>query len=104
MHVEGKFSLILADGVDFVVEVKGRLDRAELVRLLEQGRSVRRVVRTDTAVAFPKNHPELIEPSRRIPFFAYVHEMSMSPESLAQQIREEAPDGRSRDGRSAPSF
>ena len=88
VDADGKFSLILADAVDFVVEVKGRLDRAELSRLLKQCQSVRRVVRSQTAIALPGNHPELVEPSRRIPFFAYIHEMSMTPEELAEGIRQ----------------
>lgn len=88
MDEEGKFALILADAVDFVVEVKGRLDRAELERMLSQCRTVRRVVRSQTAIALPQNHPELVEPSRRIPFFAYVHEMSMTPDQLAADIRQ----------------
>lgn len=87
VDADGKFSLILADAVDFVVEVKGRLDRAELSRLLTQCQSVRRVVRSQTAIALPGHHPELVEPSRRIPFFAYIHEMSMTPEDMAEAIR-----------------
>ena len=87
VDADGKFSLILADAVDFAVEVKGRLDRTELNRLLTQCRSVRQVVRSETAIAIPKNHPELVEPSRRIPFFAYIHDMSMTPKSLAEQVR-----------------
>lgn len=87
VDADRKFSLILADAVDFVVEVKGRLDRAELSRLLMQCRSVRQVVRSQTAIAFPRFHRELVEPSRRIPFFAYIHEMSMTPDNLAEQVR-----------------
>ena len=52
-----------------------------------QCRSVREVVRSETAIAISKNHPELVEPSRRIPFFAYIHDMSMTPKSLAEQVR-----------------
>lgn len=91
---DGKFSLILADAVDFVVEVKGRLDRAELTRLLAQCQNVRRVVRSETAIALPRNHPELVEPSRRIPFFAYIHDMAMTPDALAEGIRDWVNEGR----------
>lgn len=85
---QGKFRLLLADGVDFVVDVKGRLDGGELDRLLKQCRSVKQRVRSQSAVLLKRGREEVAEAARRIPFYAYCGESSLTPETLAQRIRE----------------
>jgi hypothetical protein len=88
VDAQGKFTLILADGVDFVVDIKGRLDGAELSRLLAQCRSVKQVVRSQTSLVFPQRSSGLGEASLRIAFYAYCQESVLTPETLAGHIRQ----------------
>lgn len=67
--VNGKASVILADGVDFAIEVKPDLaQKTELERGLEQIRSVKRLRRVRTGFA---SEPEQIERAKLIPGFIF---------------------------------
>lgn len=67
--VNGKASVILADGVDFAIEVKPDLAQiTELQRGLEQLRSVKRLRRVRTGLA---SKPEEIERAKQIPGFIF---------------------------------
>jgi hypothetical protein len=83
----GKFTLIFADGVDFGVDVKGRLTGDELRRFLRQGRSLKQVVRSKTPLlSTRRNSDEIVEGSKRIPTYGYCHETALSPETAAEAI------------------
>lgn len=62
-----KFSLLLAEGVDSVVEVKPNIaDKAELHRALEQGLTVKKLRRATTSLLH-EQHP-MSEWAKRVPF------------------------------------
>jgi hypothetical protein len=87
---EGKFSLILADGVDLAADAKGRLDGAELLRFLNQARSIKKVSRSKTPLLFLELLPDRRigheEASLHIPTYAYCHASALTPETMAKQI------------------
>ena len=92
---EGKFSLILADGVDFAADVKGRLDGAELLRFLAQARSVKKVPRSVPPINFALNQSEKTEEaSRHISVYAYCHDSVLTPETLGKQVAAWVEDGK----------
>lgn len=68
---QGKFQLLLADGVDFAIEVKPDLSiRDELHRGLKQGVSVKRLQRIRGPILLTNRKPErVVEESQRIPYF-----------------------------------
>lgn len=87
----GKFSMILADGVDFAVEVKGRLDGAELDRCLKQGLSVSRArcSRTPIVPMVTKQARDFgVARSTVVPFYSYWHEQALSVETMCHRIRD----------------
>lgn len=69
----GKFQLLLADGIDFVIEVKPNLSsKDELHRGLEQAISVKKLLRHNSPILSIKSKPaHVIEESRRIPFLLF---------------------------------
>ena len=73
-----KFSLLLAEGVDSVVEVKPNIaDRAELHRALEQGLTVKKLRRVTTSLLH-EQHP-MSEWARRVPFGVFSMQCKAAP-------------------------
>lgn len=66
-----KFQLILADGVDWVLEVKPDISNSvELKRALEQCQSIKKLRRVKGPFLVPQYKPQhVVESSRQIPFF-----------------------------------
>ncbi|HCR1230600.1 TPA: hypothetical protein ONA11_004625 [Pseudomonas aeruginosa] len=82
-----KFSLLLAEGVDSVVEVKPNIaDKAELHRALEQGLTVKKLRRA-TTLLFRKHHP-MSEWVRRVPFGVFSMQCKASPIETGFEILE----------------
>lgn len=82
--VNGKASVILADGVDFAIEVKPDLaQKTELERGLEQIRSVKRLRRVRTGLA---STPEEIERARQIPGFVFSETTYANAKTLISNI------------------
>lgn len=82
--VNGKASVILADGVDFAIEVKPNLaQKTELERGLEQIRSVKRLRRVRTGLA---SKPEEIERARQIPGFIFSETTYANAKTLISNI------------------
>jgi hypothetical protein len=82
-----KFSLLLAEGVDSVVEVKPNIaDRAELHRALEQGLTVKKLRRTTTSLLH-EGHP-LSEWAKRVPFGVFSMKCKAAPIETGFEILE----------------
>lgn len=82
-----KFSLLLAEGVDSVVEVKPNIaDKAELHRALEQGLTVKRLRRATTSLLH-EHHP-LSEWAKRVPFGVFAMQCKASPIETGFEILE----------------
>lgn len=82
--VNGKASVILADGVDFAIEVKPDLaQKAELDRGLEQIRSVKRLRRVRIGLA---SKPGEIERARQIPGFIFSETTYANAKTLISNI------------------
>lgn len=82
-----KFSLLLAEGVDSVVEVKPNIaDKAELHRALEQGLTVKKLRRTTTSLLH-EHHP-LSEWAKRVPFGVFSMQCKASPIETGFEILE----------------
>lgn len=84
---KGKFRLNFSDGCDAAIEVKPNLARMdELNRGLKQGISVKRVLRSKSAIMIKGNKPKyIIEHSLRIPFFIFTLK-AFSPSDLCHHI------------------
>ncbi|WP_087972753.1 DUF6602 domain-containing protein [Oceanobacillus rekensis] len=68
----GKHSLIIADGVDVAIEVKPDIaNKHELIRGLIQGLSVKKLNRFDTMFNEKTTGKELVEHSKKIPYFIF---------------------------------
>jgi hypothetical protein len=85
---QGKFQLLLADGVDFAVEVKPDLSNAnELHRALEQGISVKRLQRAESPILLERGKPpNLIEESFRIPYFVFTDKVRKDIKAMVNDI------------------
>ena len=82
--VNGKASVILADGVDFAIEVKPDLaQKTEIERGLEQIRSVKRLRRVRTGLA---STPEEIERAKQIPGFIFSDATYVNTKTLINNI------------------
>lgn len=82
--VNRKASVILADGVDFAIEVKPDLaQKTELERGLEQIRSVKRLRRVRTGLA---SKPEEIERAKQIPGFIFSETTYINAKTLISNI------------------
>jgi len=82
-----KFSLLLAEGVDSVVEVKPNIaDKAELHRALEQGLTVKKLRRTTTSLLH-EHHP-MSEWAQRVPFGVFSMQCKASPIETGFEILE----------------
>lgn len=82
-----KFSLLLAEGVDSVIEVKPNIaDRAELYRALEQGLSVKKLRR---ATSPRMNESGILgEWSKRVPFGVFAMQCKAAPIETGFEILE----------------
>jgi hypothetical protein len=82
-----KFSLLLAEGVDSVVEVKPNIaDRAELRRALEQGLTVKKLRRVTTSLIHDR-HP-MSEWAKRVPFGIFSMQCKCAPIETGFEILE----------------
>lgn len=82
-----KFSLLLAEGVDSVIEVKPNIaDRAELHRALEQGLSVKKLRRATSVMLH--EHGVLGEWSKRVPFGVFAMQCKAAPIETGFEILE----------------
>ncbi|KLN57608.1 hypothetical protein VPARA_11210 [Variovorax paradoxus] len=82
-----KFNLLLAEGVDSVVEVKPNIaDRAELHRALEQGLTVKKLRRATTSL-IRDFHP-MSEWAKRVPFGVFAMQCKASPIETGFEILE----------------
>ncbi|WP_421317582.1 DUF6602 domain-containing protein [Aeromonas sp. 700377] len=82
-----KFSLLLAEGVDSVVEVKPNIaDKAELYRALEQGLTVKKLRRATTSLIH-EHHP-MSEWAKRVPFGIFSMKCKASPIETGFEILE----------------
>lgn len=82
-----KFSLLLAEGVDAVVEVKPDIaDRAELHRALEQGLSVKALRRATTSLLHA-HHP-MSEWAERVPFGVFSMRCKAAPIETGFEVLE----------------
>jgi hypothetical protein len=84
----GKYTLILADGVDVAIELKPDLSKKdELIRGLEQAITVKKLRRVNTPLLLKKRQPEhLIEFSRTIPVFIFSLNAKADPLTTAREI------------------
>ncbi|SFZ78149.1 DUF6602 domain-containing protein [Chitinimonas taiwanensis] len=82
-----KFTLLLAEGVDSVVEVKPNIaDKAELHRALEQGLTVKKLRRSTTALI--RNEHPMSEWAKRVPFGVFAMQCKASPIETGFEILE----------------
>lgn len=82
-----KFSLLLAEGVDSVVEVKPNIaDRGELHRALEQGLSIKKLRRATTSM--PHEFHPLYEWARRVPYGVFAMQCKANPLETAFEVLE----------------
>lgn len=87
VSVRDKFSLLLAEGVDAVVEVKPDIsDRAELHRALEQGLTVKALRRATTSL-LNAHHP-LTEWAERVPFGVFSMRCKSAPIETGFEVLE----------------
>lgn len=82
-----KFSLLLAEGVDSVVEVKPDIsDKAELHRALEQGLSVKRLRRA--SISLVHEHHPMSEWAKRVPFGIFSMKCKAAPVETGFEVME----------------
>jgi hypothetical protein len=82
-----KFSLLLAEGVDSVVEVKPNIaDKSELYRALEQGLTVKRLRRATTSLLH--DHHPLSDWAKRVPFGVFAMQCKAVPLETGFEILE----------------
>ena len=82
-----KFSLLLAEGVDSVVEVKPNIaDKAELHRALEQGLTVKKLRRVSASLIH--DHHPMSEWARRVPFGVFSMKCKTAPIETGFEILE----------------
>lgn len=87
VSTHNKFSLLLAEGVDSVVEVKPNIaDRAELHRALEQGLSVKKLRRVTTSMLH--EYGTLGERAKRVPFGVFAMQCKAAPIETGFEILE----------------
>ena len=75
-------SVILADGVDYAIEIKGELsDKGEIVRALEQIKSVKNLTRVRNGIVLPKYQNEY---TYKIPTIIYAEKTYSNIETLVE--------------------
>ncbi len=84
----GKFSLVLADGVDAAIEVKPDIStKAELTRGLGQIETVKKLRRVNSAIGFKSKVPDhIIEFSKTIPTFIFSIKSNADPINTAKNV------------------
>ena len=83
----GKFTLLFAEGVDVAIEVKPDIGAsAELARGLEQGLSVKNLLRADEPTI--TRIPWVVERSRRVPFVIFAMKCKANPIDTGKEIIE----------------
>ena len=88
IDTQNKFQLLLADGVDLVIELKPDLSKTdELVRALNQSISVKKLRRVKGPFVLPQNKPKhVIEVSRQIPFFVFTQKVKSNVIDTVHEI------------------
>ncbi|MDQ0039501.1 DUF6602 domain-containing protein [Variovorax boronicumulans] len=87
VSIRDKFALLLAEGVDSVVEVKPNIaDKSELYRALEQGLSVKKLRRATTSMIH--EYGILGEWSKRVPFGVFAMQCKAAPIETGFEIME----------------
>lgn len=87
VSIRDKFSLLLAEGVDSVIEVKPNIaDRAELHRALEQGLSVKKLRRATSPMIH--EYGILGDWSKRVPFGVFAMQCKAAPIETGFEILE----------------
>lgn len=81
----GRSSVLLADGVDFAIEVKGKLAGKEIVRALEQIYTVKKLRRVQTGIVIKEYETEQ---ARRIPSIIFAFDDGDNCYNLLQKISE----------------
>lgn len=82
-------SILLSDGVDFVVDLKGTLDGRQLNEFLRQSSSVKRAARSQTPMLLQKRRTQLeLAGSCKIPTFAYCAARDLKFPTIAKKIKE----------------
>ena len=85
--------VLIAEGVDFVVEVKARLDGGEIRRIVDNCRSVKKLIRRFEAgsltMAWPDDIPYRVE---RIPYFALAFESQLDLITVRDRLFDELKD------------
>lgn len=90
IDISGKFQLLLADGIDFAIELKPNLtSREELERGLKQGISVKRLRRARSPLLL-HNRPGItdavMEISKQIPYFIFGTRVKKSVKDTVNEI------------------
>jgi hypothetical protein len=85
-----KFQVILADGVDWVLEVKPDLANAhEMQRALKQCISIKKLRRVKGPILIPQKNPQhVIEASKQIPFFLFTQKIKSNLKNTVREILE----------------
>jgi hypothetical protein len=84
----GKFSLVLAEGVDAAIEVKPDISaKTELIRGLKQIESVKKLRRAKSPTLLVSNHPKHIrEYAKTIPSFIFSIKANSDPINTAKNV------------------
>jgi hypothetical protein len=84
-----KFQVILADGVDWVLEVKPDLANAhEMQRALKQCISIKKLRRVKGPILIPQKNPQhVIEASKQIPFFLFTQKFKSNLKNTVRNPR-----------------
>ncbi len=85
---QGKFQLLLADGIDTAIELKPDISKSsELIRALNQGVSIKKLRRVKGSFLFTKGKPDVvIESSRQIPFYIFTTRIKQNKFDTVQEI------------------
>lgn len=80
-------SVIMADGVDAAIEVKGSFVGDELIRGLKQVREVKKLMRRRTGLLLLKKHSGGVQESnKRIPSFIFCESTYVEPLKMVEEI------------------
>lgn len=86
---QGKFQLLLADGIDATIELKPDISKSsELIRALKQGVSIKKLRRAKGPILLTKGKPDIvIESSRQIPFYIFTTKIKQNLIDTIQEIK-----------------
>lgn len=88
VDIEGKFNVVLADGVDVAIELKPDVaNKAELLRGLEQINSIKKLTRRESPLVMNRS-PELVKLSQKIPSFIFSLKAKADPRETVNEIAE----------------